>query len=199
MAKYKSIQNQNSALRQIAEFDINRIQNAMRLNDPLEGYKFGLDVDNISQNITYIGNTMVVDGDISSQDAIAVKGTVKGNINTKSDIGVSGLVNGDVSADSINYEHAAVKGNTKANKDINISEDSVLIGDVEGGNIIVEGKVKGSVTANTKVLFKPTSLVVGQITAANFNMEDGARLNANIVITSNTVNSIDDSEFDLEV
>lgn len=199
MAKYKSIQNQNSALRQIAEFDINRIQNAMRLNDPLEGYKFGLDVENISESITYIGNTMVVDGDISSSDAIAVKGTVKGNISTKSDIGVSGLVNGNISADNINYEHAAVKGNTKAVKDVMVSEDSVLIGDVEGGNLIVAGKIKGSVNANTKVLFKPTSLVVGQITAANFNMEDGARLNGNIVITSSDINVIDDSEFDLEV
>lgn len=199
MAKYKSVQNQNSALRQIAEFDINRIQSAMRLNNPLEGYRFGLDTDNISENITYIGNTMVVDGNVSSSDAIAVKGTVKGNITTTSDIGVSGLVSGDITADSINYEHAAVKGNTKAQKDINVSEDSVLIGDVEGGSIIVDGKIKGSVTANTKVLFRPTSLVVGQITAANFNMEDGARLNANIVITSNNINVVDDSEFDLEV
>lgn len=199
MAKYKSIQNQNSALRQITEFDINRIQNALRLNDPLEGFDFGLDVNNISENITYIGNTMSIEGDVTSSDPIAVKGTVKGNIATASDIGVSGLVSGDVSAESINYEHAAVKGNTKANKDINVSEKSVLIGDVEGGSIVVEGKIKGSITAHNKVLFKSPSLVVGQIAAANFNMEDGARLNANIVIISDKLNTIDDSEFDLEV
>ena len=199
MAKYSSTQKQNSALRTIAEFDINRIQNAMRINNPLEGYKFGLDTTNISENLTYIGNTMVVDGDITSNDAIAVKGTVKGDITTTSDMAINGLISGNLSGDNINFEHAAVKGNTKAQKDVNVSENSVLIGDVEANSLVVDGKIKGNVTANSKVVFHSTSLVVGQIQAANFNMDDGARLNANIVITSKHINVIDDSEFDLEV
>lgn len=200
MAKFDTTQAQLSALRTIQDFDINKVKAALRVDDPLEYAKLGPGSADVSENMTVIGKSMVVDGSISTSSPVYVKGTVNGNIKTTSDIGIDGLVNGDVEADNINFSRAAIKGNSKAAKEISVSDQSVIIGDVEGGTIVVNGKIKGNLSASNSVLFKKNALIVGKIVAGGLNMEDGARINATITLTTNcNDNAYDESEFDMEV
>ena len=200
MARYETTQAQVGALRTLQDFDINKVQAALRVDDPLEYAKFGPGAADVSENVTIVAKSTVIDGNIETSSPVFIKGTVNGNVKTQSDIGLNGLVNGDIAADNINFSHGAIRGNTKAEKEISISNESVIIGDVDGGNIVVNGKIKGNLTASRSVLFKEKSLMVGKVVAGGLNMEDGARINATITLfTSATESEYDESEFDVEV
>lgn len=200
MGKYETSQAQMSALRTIQSFDIKKIQAALRVDDPLEHVSFGPNANGVPEQLTVVGKTMVVDGDITTDSPLSVKGTVNGNIKTTSDIGVNGLVNGNIEADNINFSHAAVRGNSKAEREISVCDESVIIGDVEGGSVVVDGKIKGNLSASHKVLLKKGALMVGKVVAGSLNMEDGARINAEItLLTNQALNEYDESEFDMEV
>lgn len=199
MAKYETQETQYEAIRTLSEFDISRAQDSLRVDDPLEGIQFAPGSDEISMNVTVIGKSMIVDGDVTTSSPLAVRGTVNGNIATTSDIGINGLVNGDIVADNIDFNHAAVRGNSKAAKEVNLSNHSVVIGDIDGGKITIDGKVKGNVTATNALFFKSNALMVGSVVAGGINMEDGSRVNASITLTNRALTDIDESEFDLEV
>jgi len=199
MAKYETQQAQAEALRALAEFDITKAQDAVRVDDPLEGIKFAPGADEVSMNVTVIGKSMVVDGDITTSSPMAVRGTVNGDIKTSSDIGVNGLVNGDINAENIDFNHAAVRGNSKAVREVKLGNHSVIIGDIDGNRIVIDGKVKGNVTATNAIVFKSNALMVGSVVAGGINMEDGSRVNASITLTNKALTDIDESEFDMEV
>ncbi|MDO5331374.1 MAG: polymer-forming cytoskeletal protein [Bacillota bacterium] len=199
MAKYETQESQAEVVQSLCNFDISRVEASLEIEDPLEGIKFAPGAEEISMNVTVIGKSMVVDGDISTTSPVSIRGTVNGNVTTSSDIGVNGLVNGDISADSIDFNHAAIRGNSVATKEINLSNHSVAIGDITGGKIIVDGKVKGNVTAKDTLFFKSNALMVGSVVAGGINMEDGSRVNASITLTNKALANIDESEFDLEV
>ena len=196
MAKYDTSQTQMSALRTIKDFDIKKAQSALRVEDSLEYANFGPGSADVSENVTIIGKSMVIDGNVKSESPISVKGTVNGNISTSSDVGINGLVNGDIEAENINFSHAAIRGNSKADREVTIGEESVVIGDINSGSLVIDGKVKGNVMVAHNVLFKANSLMVGQVTAGGVNMEEGARINATITLKNKT-SEYDDSEFDV--
>lgn len=199
MAKYETQEAQAEVIRSLCDFDISRVEANLTIEDPLEGITFAPGSESISMNVTVIGKSMVVDGDISTSSPVSVRGTVNGNISTTSDIGVNGLVNGDIKAESIDFNHAAIRGNSVAAKEVNLSNHSVAIGDIDGGKIVIDGKVKGNVTAKDALYFKSNALMVGSVVAGGINMEDGSRVNASITLTNKALANIDESEFDLEV
>jgi len=199
MAKYESLEAQAEAIRMLSEFNIDRAESSVRVDDPLEGINFAPGSESVSMNVSIIGKSMVVDGDIKSTDPVSVKGTVNGNITTSSDVGVNGLVNGDIEADNVDFKNAAIKGNTKAQKDVSLSNHTVVIGDLDANRMIIDGKVKGNINAVNSLFFKANALMVGSIVAGGINMEDGSRVDASITLTNKAIVNIDDSEFDLEV
>jgi len=185
-------------LRTISEFDINKHANALRVYNPIEDVRIGADTS-YSENVTYISKKTIVDGNINSSGPISVSGTVNGDIDTTSDLGVNGIITGDITADSINYAHAAVRGNAKAVKDVNVSEEAVIIGNIDAGKLVVAGKVKGEIVADRNILFKSTALMVGSVTASGMNMEDGSRINAAISIVNKNQDAYDEDEFEMGV
>lgn len=199
MSKYETQEIQQEALRILGEYDINRVQEGLRVDDPLEGIVFIQNVDEISKNVTVVAKSTVVDGDISSTSPLAIRGTVNGNIITTSDIGINGLINGDIEAENIDFSHAAIKGNSKAVRSVNLGSQSVVIGDISGNKVTIDGKVKGNVLAVNSLYFKSSALMVGSVTAGGISTEDGSRINASITLTNKESEEFDDSEFDLEV
>ena len=199
MAKYETQQAQIEALNTLDEFDISKALDSVRVDNPLESVQFVPSKEGVSMNVTVIAKSMVVDGNISTASPVAVRGTVNGDITTSSDVGINGLVNGDITAENIDFNHAAIRGNSKANREVNLGNQSVVIGDIDGGRITIDGKVKGNVNAVNALFFKSNALMVGSVVAGGINMEDGSRVNASITLTNKALSDIDESEFDLEV
>jgi cytoskeletal protein CcmA (bactofilin family) len=80
---------------------------------------------------TNIGANITVDGEISGNSPVVVEGTVKGSIETDSDVVVvdDGVVEADISSEDIEV-NGTVNGNIRAANRVEISSNGRMIGDI---------------------------------------------------------------------
>jgi cytoskeletal protein CcmA (bactofilin family) len=97
---------------------------------------------------TVIGSTLVIEGEISSDEALVVQGTVRGKIALSESIFVenSATVEADVEAESVEVS-GVLTGNVDANTRVEIKADGKMVGDVRSPRILIaDGALfKGSI------------------------------------------------------
>lgn len=152
-----------------------------------------------AENCTQITEHMVIKGDIKSNDDVVIGGQVFGNVTTSGNLSATALIYGDVKAENIALNGGHVKGNIALDGNLQVGEKSIVIGDINAGNIIVSGKIKGNLDLADSAVLHPTALISGNIIASNILTDAGARINGSIT-TRNTGSDFDmDAEFDLGV
>lgn len=97
---------------------------------------------------TVIGNTIVIDGEITGDEDLTIRGTVKGKIVLSASLMVenSGTVEADI--DTKNVEVSGnVTGNITAGERVELKSDGRMVGDVKAPRILIaDGAVfKGNV------------------------------------------------------
>jgi len=87
---------------------------------------------------TVIGNSIVIDGEITGDEALVVQGTVKGRIALDESVFVenSATLEADVEADSVEIS-GVVTGNITAGSRVEIKADGKMIGDVKSPRILI--------------------------------------------------------------
>ena len=87
---------------------------------------------------TVIGSTIVIDGEVSGDEALVVQGTVKGRIATSESVYVenSATVEADVEADSVEIG-GVVTGNVTAANRVEIKPEAKMVGDVKSPRILI--------------------------------------------------------------
>ena len=102
----------------------------------------------MKDEISVIGKTMKLKGNISADEQILIEGTVEGSIKMKHDVivGRSGKVNADITAREIIIK-GEVNGNVYGDIKVEIVPGGVLNGDIVSENVVLaEGaKFKGSI------------------------------------------------------
>jgi cytoskeletal protein CcmA (bactofilin family) len=92
---------------------------------------------------SYLGKTLKVKGEITSDEMLTVEGEVKGNINiTKTlTIGKDGYVDGEISAEVVKIDGKA-KGNITATQKLEISSKGNFYGNIKSDKLVIaEGAV----------------------------------------------------------
>ncbi len=86
-----------------------------------------------------IGEKTVLKGDLSSESAIKIDGTVRGNIESQHEVILSetALVEGDITASGLIIAGHLV-GNAKTAEQLVIRPTGVLEGNIETGSLIIE-------------------------------------------------------------
>jgi cytoskeletal protein CcmA (bactofilin family) len=87
---------------------------------------------------TIIGKSIVIDGEISGDEALLVQGTVKGKIVLKEDLVIEGSaqIEADIEADTATIS-GQVTGNISAATKVDIRSDARMIGDVRSPRITI--------------------------------------------------------------
>ncbi|MBU0552573.1 polymer-forming cytoskeletal protein [Myxococcota bacterium] len=97
---------------------------------------------------TVIGSSIVIDGEISGEEAIVVQGTVKGRIAISENLYLenSSALEADVEANTIEVS-GSVTGNLSAQTRVILKADAKMIGDVRSPRIeIADGAIfKGQI------------------------------------------------------
>ena len=186
------------ALGELNSFDASAESSKMEITDPVASDAINPAPSRMASNMTIVSKSMVVEGNIRTESPVSVTGKVLGNIDTASDLSITGAVAGDIVADNIILDKAGLRGNSKIKGNMALSNDSVVVGDVDAKNIIVDGKIKGAITVSERAEFKSTSLISGSVCAGSIYMEDGAKVHASVTIMNNEEFD-DDSAFELEV
>lgn len=88
---------------------------------------------------SYLGKTLKIKGEITSDEYLTVEGEVTGNINiTKTlTIGKSGYVDGEITADVVKIDGRA-KGNIKAHEKLQITSNGTFTGNVSSNKLVIQ-------------------------------------------------------------
>jgi len=97
---------------------------------------------------TVIGSSIVIEGEVTSDEAIVVQGTVKGKVSTGQAVFVenSATLEADIGAESVEVS-GTVTGNIEAQSRVEIKADGKMVGDVRSPRILIaDGALfKGSI------------------------------------------------------
>ncbi len=140
--------------------------------------------DQTSANCTRITGTMIIKGDIKSDDNIHVNGQVVGEIRTSSNVTSTNLIIGDVFAQEARLDGARLKGNVDLKGGFRLGDNSVVVGNVACDQLSVSGKIKGNCDVNGSAAFDEKAYLLGDITAADLSTQQGAKIVGTIRVAS---------------
>lgn len=159
-----------------------------------EVYTFKDYSEKIADDCTRLSSTMVIEGEVKSDDHVFLNGQLIGNIKTSSDMNISNVVVGNVSAQNIIIKDGRIKGDVTLEGDLFVGENSVIVGDINCQNLEVSGKVKGNCQVEDSAKFAKTAYMICDITAGTITSQQGAKIIGTITTTSNDPNA--EAEFD---
>lgn len=104
-----------------------------------------------SPSMSYLGKTLEIKGEITSDEYLTVEGKIQGNINVSKTltIGKDGFVDGEIKADEVKI-HGRVEGKITANARLEISSNGNFSGSIKSEKLVIEeGAIfKGKVNAD---------------------------------------------------
>ena len=125
-------------------------------------------------NLTVICKGTTVKGSIYAEGSVQVEGTVEGDITAAGELIISGNVTGNIEGLVISVNRSTVRGNIKSFNGLFISEESVVIGDIESTDADIAGAVKGKIDVNGPVTLRSEAKVLGDIDCKSVQINNGA-------------------------
>ncbi len=139
-----------------------------------ENLSQGYTNEEISDSLTLISVGTNVKGGIESNGSVEIDGTVEGDVKAGGELIVTGTIIGNVEGLILSLNGGKIRGNAKAYNGIYISDDSVLIGDIESNEAEIGGAVKGKIDVNGPVVLKSGAKVLGDIDCKSVQINNGA-------------------------
>jgi cytoskeletal protein CcmA (bactofilin family) len=87
---------------------------------------------------TIIGSSIVIDGEVSGEEDLVIRGTVKGKIILKENLLVenSGVVEADIQTTNVTIS-GQVTGNIQASERVELRADGRMVGDIKSPRILI--------------------------------------------------------------
>ncbi len=127
-----------------------------------------------NDSLTLISSSTGIKGSIESQGSVEIDGTVEGDVKAGGELIVTGTVIGNVEGLILSLNGGKIRGNVKAYNGIYLSDDAVLIGDIESNEAEIGGAVKGKIDVNGPVVLKTGAKVLGDIDCKSVQIQSGA-------------------------
>ena len=143
---------------------------------------------------THISTSMVINGELKSEDNVRVEGQIYGNISTAANLVSTNLIVGDIKAVNANLLCSRTRGNVALEGCLDVGTGSILVGDVSADSIKVSGKIKGNLDVKRSIKLSSEALISGDITSDDICAEPGSRINGTIK-TRSEISDLD-AEFD---
>lgn len=145
-------------------------------NEPDAGYEPTID------NVTTITKTILITGNIESDEDLIIYGNVKGNISCRSNVRIYGMIDGNITCDNAYFDNAIIHGDINCSKVIELTKTSVITGNITAHNVLNGGRIKGDATVEDMISFTKNSAIIGNIQTKDIEIERGAVIQGNIMI-----------------
>ncbi len=137
---------------------------------------------------TIITEDVVVEGSVTARVNVRNAGTIHGNLTSGKDIISSGIVTGNVSGSNIMLRDGATTiGDMAARNSSILSQDSIVIGNVDADHMDINGKIQGNLRSSHSIYLRSNAIVFGDITAQTFMVAEGTILKGNVNIAAASV------------
>ena len=130
-----------------------------------------------------ISEGTTIEGGITSEVSIEVMGTIKGDIESKGKVAINGTVNGSVTAAEIYVNTPRLEGALCSEGTVQISEGTVVVGDIIGASAYIAGAVKGNIDVNGAITLDSSAIIKGDINAKSIQVNEGAILDGHCILS----------------
>lgn len=130
---------------------------------------------------THITDSMVINGNIKSEDDILIDGIVYGDVATTKSLRMTNLIIGNVKSENMLLNAARLKGNIKVSNNVNVEQASVIVGDINANNVRVAGNVKGNIDCVGTCYLLGSAHVIGDVQGTDITTEPGLKFKGNII------------------
>lgn len=160
------------------------------VTEDLDFKKFNEDVATIKakavrrSETSVVADDVVIDGTIHASGALDCRGTINGDLIAKGAIIMSGKQVGNIQGSAINFVNAIIEGNVLAEGNVEVDSGSKIIGNINGGNILIDGRVTGIICGEGLVCLRRNAVLSGDIKSAAISIEEGVKINGQITMKS---------------
>lgn len=137
----------------------------------------------IARNTTTIHEDSVINGDIQTGDDLIIYGKILGNVTSTSNVTVFGNVEGTIICENAILKNATIHGDIDCKGKMDVSEATVVHGNVQTDVLMSGGKIKGNVSVNDALCFTSTAVIIGDVQCKELQVEQGACMQGNVAIT----------------
>ena len=128
------------------------------------------------------GEGMRIDGDVSSDTDIVIRGIVHGNIVCRGDIELSGSVQGDIEGRNVRIVGGRIEGNVVCSETLKVERSSV-VGNLTAQRAQIDNKVEGNITVHGTLALLREADIRGDIVAGALSIEEGAVLTGKVSVS----------------
>ncbi|NCB62539.1 MAG: polymer-forming cytoskeletal protein [Clostridia bacterium] len=133
---------------------------------------------------TVIAEGTVIRGSVRTTVGVELHGEVYGDIVSKEDLVLSGKLEGNAGGRDIELCGGRIKGNIQSSGRVRIDSNSVVIGNIQAGTLLLNGRVKGDLEIKESVALDVHAAVAGNVTAGKLSIAEGAMLQGEVRISS---------------
>lgn len=125
-------------------------------------------------SLSVIADAMVVNGNITAEGALEIRGTLYGDVEIKGKLSISGIVEGEIKATEIYTEGAQITGDISCEGSINAGPKTVILGNIKAENAVIDGAVKGEIDVHGTVVLESAAIIIGDIKSRFVQVSSGA-------------------------
>lgn len=125
---------------------------------------------------------LTIEGNVTSETAIVIRGTVNGSVACRADVEISGEITGDVEGKNVRITGGGVQGDITAGEMLSIDRSRIK-GNLSATHARINTSIEGDVSVRGTLTLQREANIRGNITAAGLSVEEGASMNGRITIS----------------
>lgn len=128
----------------------------------------------VSDEVSVITEGTIINGDISSNGSLDIRGEISGNVACNGKLVVTGTVNGNSNSSEFFADAAKIEGEVVSTGTVKIGLGSVIIGNVTSTSAVIAGAIKGDIDVQGPVVVDTSAVVMGNIKSRSVQINNGA-------------------------
>ncbi|MEG2203835.1 MAG: polymer-forming cytoskeletal protein [Oscillospiraceae bacterium] len=152
-------------------------------------------VDDALPAKTVIAKGTQIIGDMIVSSDVEIMGEVCGNLTIGGSVIIWGRVEGNIDAANVDVRSGRIKGAVHAKNSVALDSGSVMLGDISGADLQLNGKLQGDVSVQGMATLGESSLQIGNVAAGRLSIHQGARLRGSVQMREDAAQPPIDSEF----
>ena len=125
-------------------------------------------------DVTIITKGTKINGSISTDGSLDIRGTVIGDVECLGKLSVTGHVKGNSSAAEVYINSDRFEGSIISGGSVKVALGTVVIGDITATSAVFAGAVKGEIDIKGPVVIDSTAIIKGNIKAKSVQVNNGA-------------------------
>lgn len=134
----------------------------------------GVNPDAVSEETTVITEGTSINGDITSNGSVDIRGRIGGNVTCNGKLVVTGVLEGNSNSSEFFADAAKVEGEVNSTGTVKIGIGSVVIGNITASSAVIAGAIKGDIDVQGPVVVDTSAVVMGNIKSRSVQINNGA-------------------------